>query len=190
MALESTQSLTEMSTRNLPGGKGRPGRKADNLTAICEMVVKKCGNLDVSQTYGPPRLVKGIALPLILISVYKALMRQSYTMNNEWYPCDGHFIGCRGLGLEFRFHFHESQFITRSYTRITFNITAWTVLYVLRVFRIPSFDTQTHHENLNKAVLAAHWPRVTRTTENEEIANLNQWRLAPTHLTTETDPVF
>jgi hypothetical protein len=28
--------LTEMNTRNLPWGKGRPVRKADNLTAICE----------------------------------------------------------------------------------------------------------------------------------------------------------
>jgi hypothetical protein len=36
MALGSTQPLTEMSTRNLPGGKGWPTRKADNLTAICE----------------------------------------------------------------------------------------------------------------------------------------------------------
>jgi hypothetical protein len=32
MALGSTQPLTEMSTRNLPGGKGRPAREADNLT--------------------------------------------------------------------------------------------------------------------------------------------------------------
>jgi hypothetical protein len=34
MALESTKPLTEISTRNLPGGggKGRPARKADNLT--------------------------------------------------------------------------------------------------------------------------------------------------------------
>jgi hypothetical protein len=39
MALESTQPLTEMSTRNLPGGKGRPARGADNLTAICEPIV-------------------------------------------------------------------------------------------------------------------------------------------------------
>jgi hypothetical protein len=38
MALESTQPLTEMSTRNLPGGKGRPARKAD-LSAICEAIV-------------------------------------------------------------------------------------------------------------------------------------------------------
>jgi hypothetical protein len=29
IALVSTQPLTEMSTRNLPGGKGRPARKAD-----------------------------------------------------------------------------------------------------------------------------------------------------------------
>jgi hypothetical protein len=37
--LGSIQPLTEMSTRNLPGGKGRPERKADNLTAICEPTV-------------------------------------------------------------------------------------------------------------------------------------------------------
>jgi hypothetical protein len=36
MALGATQPLTEISTRNLPGGKGRPECKADNLTAICE----------------------------------------------------------------------------------------------------------------------------------------------------------
>jgi hypothetical protein len=35
MALGSTQPLTEVNTRNLPGGKGRPARKTDNLTAIC-----------------------------------------------------------------------------------------------------------------------------------------------------------
>jgi hypothetical protein len=41
MALGSTQPLTEMSTRNLPGGvKGsQPAHKADNLTAICEPTV-------------------------------------------------------------------------------------------------------------------------------------------------------
>jgi hypothetical protein len=39
MALRSTQPLTEMSTGNLPGGKGRPVSKADNLTAICEPIV-------------------------------------------------------------------------------------------------------------------------------------------------------
>jgi hypothetical protein len=38
-SLGSTQPLTEMSTRNLPGGKGGPVRKADNLTAVCEAIV-------------------------------------------------------------------------------------------------------------------------------------------------------
>jgi hypothetical protein len=36
MALGPTQPLTEMSTRNLPGGKKRPAPRADNLAAIYE----------------------------------------------------------------------------------------------------------------------------------------------------------
>jgi hypothetical protein len=39
MVLGSTQPLTEMNTRNLPERKGRPARKADNLTAVCEPIV-------------------------------------------------------------------------------------------------------------------------------------------------------
>jgi hypothetical protein len=39
MALGSSQPLTEITTRNLPGGKGRPERKADNLTASCDPIV-------------------------------------------------------------------------------------------------------------------------------------------------------
>jgi hypothetical protein len=41
MALGYPQPLTEMSTRNLPRGKRRPARKADNLTVICEPIVWK-----------------------------------------------------------------------------------------------------------------------------------------------------
>jgi hypothetical protein len=39
MTLGSTQPLTKMSTRNLPGVKERPKRKADNLNAIYEPIV-------------------------------------------------------------------------------------------------------------------------------------------------------
>jgi hypothetical protein len=49
MALGSTQPLTEMNTRNLPGGIKRPARRADNLAAIYEPNVRKCGSLNLSQ---------------------------------------------------------------------------------------------------------------------------------------------
>jgi hypothetical protein len=38
MALGSIQLMIGMGTRNLPGGKGRPECKAENLTAICEPI--------------------------------------------------------------------------------------------------------------------------------------------------------
>jgi hypothetical protein len=52
MGLGSTQALTDMSTSNLPQGKQRPA----DLTAIGHLSTK-CTNLDVTQPYGPPRLV-------------------------------------------------------------------------------------------------------------------------------------
>jgi hypothetical protein len=39
MCLWSTQPPTDMSTRNLPGGKVGPARKADKLTVMCETIV-------------------------------------------------------------------------------------------------------------------------------------------------------
>jgi hypothetical protein len=41
MVLGPTQHITEMSTRNLHGGKERQARKADNLTDICEPIFYK-----------------------------------------------------------------------------------------------------------------------------------------------------
>jgi hypothetical protein len=39
ISLGETQFLAEISTMNLPGGKGRPARMADNFIAICEPFV-------------------------------------------------------------------------------------------------------------------------------------------------------
>jgi hypothetical protein len=43
MALELTQPLTEMSTRNLPGGKKRPARRAENLAPSMSRMYENVG---------------------------------------------------------------------------------------------------------------------------------------------------
>jgi hypothetical protein len=58
MALGSTKPVTEMSTRNLPGGKGRPARGADNTTIVSRLS-RKYGSLDISQLYGLHGLLQG-----------------------------------------------------------------------------------------------------------------------------------
>jgi hypothetical protein len=53
MAMGSTWPLTEMSTRNLPGAKGPLVHKADNRSSSVSQLSRNCGNLDISQPYGP-----------------------------------------------------------------------------------------------------------------------------------------
>jgi hypothetical protein len=60
MVLGSTQRLTEMSTRNHPGSKGRPGRKANNLTTICEPIgLQNVGTSTSQKPMGPHGLLQG-----------------------------------------------------------------------------------------------------------------------------------
>jgi hypothetical protein len=59
MGSGSTQPLTEMSTRNLLGDKGRPARKADHLTAICEPIIWKMWEPRPLTTLGLHGLLQG-----------------------------------------------------------------------------------------------------------------------------------
>jgi hypothetical protein len=51
MALGSTQPLTEMSTRNIPGSKGRPAREADNL--LRDLCADCLENVGASTSHNP-----------------------------------------------------------------------------------------------------------------------------------------
>jgi hypothetical protein len=90
--LRSTQRLTEMSTKNLPGDKWRPSHIADNSLPSVSRLFTKCWSLDISQTYGPPRLVTERAWTFIIFFGV-----QSHCSTPAWISFRNIIIISRGL---------------------------------------------------------------------------------------------
>jgi hypothetical protein len=84
----SMQPLTGMSTRNLRGGKKRPARRADNLAAICEPNVCKCGSLNVSQPKGLHSLYRDnvTVIGSLLLATGSAAIFRDPLYTTSW-PC-------------------------------------------------------------------------------------------------------
>jgi hypothetical protein len=93
MALGSTQPLIELSTRNIPGGEGRPARKADNLTAICEPIV--CKNVGASTSHSPIGLhgpLQGyLYLYLNNFTLFALFSTKFFSLHGYYEACSNHF---------------------------------------------------------------------------------------------------
>jgi hypothetical protein len=97
MTMRSTQPLTEMSARNLPGGKERSQRKADNLTSSVSPLSRKIWE---PRRLTTPWASTGCYRDRFYYYLYKLPFSNHYSLKPRYKVCATECYGNAPLGTE------------------------------------------------------------------------------------------
>jgi len=119
MALGLTQTLTQMSTRNISWGWRRPVRRADNLTTFMCRLSLKSGSVNFLEPSGPVQVCNGIALPFCTLD---ALISHIYSWNKTLHVSDSSPV-------------HHQEFFTVHTAMVYVIQVCWQLASRIRTFR-------------------------------------------------------
>ena len=131
MALGLTQTLTQMSTRNISWGWRRPVRRADNLTTFMCRLSLKSGSVNFLEPSGPVQVCNGIALPFCTLD---ALISHIYSWNKTLHVSDSSPV-------------HHQEFFTVHTAMVYVIQVCWQLASRIRMFHLHVSDSSSvHHQ--------------------------------------------